>query len=86
MLIRVRSELLYQVSPNWRLFTPTFLARIVKGQTYRSTSGFTSPLQGAEVPNQLFSPLKWGRDPRSQTICLPPGYPGKGLEVRALYC
>ena len=53
------------------------LARIARGQTNRLISGITSPLQGADVQNPLFSPLKQGRDPGSQTICLPPGYPGK---------
>ena len=53
------------------------LARNVRGQTDRLTSRVTSPLQGAEVQNPLFSPLKRGRDPGSQTMCLPPGYPGK---------
>ena len=52
-------------------------ARIARGQTNRSTSGITSPLQGAEVQNPLFSPLKRGRDPESQTMCWPPGYPGE---------
>ena len=53
------------------------IARIARGQTHRLTSGSTTPLQGAAVQNLLFSPLKRGRDPGSQPICLPPRYPGK---------
>ena len=54
-----------------------FLARIARGQTYHLTSGVTSPLQGAEQRILHVIPLKRGRDPGSQTICLPPGYSGK---------
>ena len=53
------------------------LARIARGQTNRLTFGVTSPLQGAEVRILRFSPLKRGRVPGSQTMCLPPDYPGK---------
>ena len=48
-----------------------------QGGKNRLTSGVTSPLQGAELQNLLFSPLKLERDSGSQTICLPPRYPGK---------
>ena len=54
------------------------LARIAGGQTHRLTSGATSPLEGAEQQILHSSPLKRGRDPGSETICLPPCYPGKG--------
>ena len=40
-----------------------------QGANERLTSGVTSPLQGAEVQNPLFSPLKRGCDPGSQTMC-----------------
>ena len=53
------------------------LARIARGQTNRLTSGVTSPLQGAGQQILHVSPLKRGRDPGSQTMCLTPGYPGK---------
>ena len=56
-----------------------FLARIARGQTNRWTYGVTSPLQGAEQRILHFSSLKRGRDPGSQTMCLPPGYPSKVL-------
>ena len=61
----------------------THLPRIARGQTNRLLSGVTSPLQGAEVQNPLFSPLKRGCDPGSQTMCLPPGYPGKTMPPRS---
>ena len=54
-----------------------FLPWIALGQTHRLTSGVTSPLQGAEQRILHFSPLNRGRDPGSQTICLPPCYPGQ---------
>ena len=56
---------------------PVGLSRIARGQANRLTSGVTSPLQGAEETNPLFSPLKRGRDPGKQTMCLPPGCPGE---------
>ena len=43
----------------------------------RFASGVTSPLQRAEQRILHFSPLKRGRDPGVQTLCLPPGYPAK---------
>ena len=46
------------------------LGRIARGQTKRLNSGVASPLQGAEVQNPLFSPLKRGRDPGSKTTPL----------------
>jgi hypothetical protein len=51
----------------------SYLARIARGQRNRLTSGVASPLQGAEQLNLHFSPLKRGRDPGCQTMCLPPG-------------
>jgi len=60
------------------------LARIARGQTYPLTLGVTSPLQGAEQRIWHLSPLKRGRDPGSQTICLPPGYPDKVGGARQL--
>ena len=65
------------VVAHWECRTHSLLARMARGQTHRLTSGVTSPLQGAEVRHPLFSPLKRGRDPGNQKICLPPGYPGK---------
>ena len=63
---------------NSRVHKMWIRARIARGQTNRSTSGVTSPLQRAEHQILHFSPLKRGRDPEKQTMCLPPGYPGKG--------
>ena len=42
-----------------------------------NNSGVTSPLHGAEQQILHFSPLKRGCDPGSETIWLPPRYPGK---------
>ena len=53
------------------------LAQIAREHTYRLTSGVTTPLHGAEQLVLYFSPLKRGRDPGSEAICLPHRYPGK---------
>ena len=61
------------------------LARIARGQTNRLTSGVTSP-PGADQRTLHFSPLKWGRDPESQTIFLPPRYQGKVTRMPGRDC
>ena len=59
-------------------WTPAFRCKLNSGNPcHPAVLARTARGQGAEVQNPLFSPLKRGRDPESQTICLPPGYPGK---------
>ena len=54
------------------------LARLARGRTDRLTSGVTSPLQGAEVQNPMFSPLKRVRDPGGQNDAFVPWLSGQG--------
>ena len=75
----------YSLQKGGQTGAQTVLARIARGQTHRLTSGVTFPHQGAEQRILHFSPLERGRDPGSQTICLPPGYPGKLQESHASF-